>query len=83
MKVVTLEGRSVDSFLQERNKILLEWGTSPPEYTTEDESINYWVDYRVYVTMSQFLAKKRNGDFWAVLDTSWVLVGYSKFIFIK
>lgn len=82
-KVITLEGMTKEIFMEERHKLIKEWWTSPPMYTTEDKDICYMVDDRVYVTIEQFLRKKRNWDFAIVEDNGWVLVWYSKFIFLK
>lgn len=80
MKVVTLEGRSMASFIEERNKLLSEGASSPPIYTTQADNVCDH-DNKVYITMEQFLAKKRNWDFWAIQDIDGVLSWYSKFMF--
>ena len=80
MRVVTLEGRSTASFIEEREKLLSQGATSPPIFTTQEE--NQYEDKKVFINMSTFLKKKRNGDFGQVIDADGVLLGVSNYLFI-
>jgi len=79
----TLDWLSRDSFFQKKRQLTELGWVSPAIFTTEDKDIAYMIDDKVYVSMETFLRKKRNWDFGVVEDNDWILVWYSKFMFLN